>query len=408
MHYSLTRATLWNIAGYLYLIVSSFIATPVLIKYLGIEIFAQYGLIVATVTLVSAINLGLPQAVTRALARDYLFSPRRQTLWATSSILFITTGLAAGSIAVFVSHLFHVPSDALPYIFCLALINNLVAHYTTLPQAEGHFGYYNTKTFIVGSGNTLLAAYLSSLGQGIISILVGQLVCYFVSLFVLAYFSLKFFPHPRKGVPSKIIAYKLINFGIKNQIGTIIGQVEGQYSKYLLAGLSPILFSAFVIAQGLVYKVAGGIAQVASALYPALARSTQSSIRPLYYRLQVTLFLAGLFGAFLYHLIGYDFLSWWLHSLELVNLVDSIMTTFVWYLALLLLTPLASTVLDSRGHPELTSLLALSTTVIEIVVAMILFPVYGLMAPVYGALAGALIMTIPLLLTVDRVFKQSI
>jgi O-antigen/teichoic acid export membrane protein len=60
MYYSLTRATSWNVVGYLYLIIASLIATPILVHSLGLSQFAQYSLIIATLGLVSTFNLGHP------------------------------------------------------------------------------------------------------------------------------------------------------------------------------------------------------------------------------------------------------------------------------------------------------------------------------------------------------------
>ena len=206
MHYSLARATTWNIASYLYLILASLVSTPILVNHLGLVQFGQYSLIFAAIILVSSLNLGLPQAVTRALARDHEFSPTRQTLWATSSMLFLGTGFVAGIIAVILTLWLHLTPLILLEIFALVVINNLVAHYSTLPQAEGHFGYYNAKTFIVGTGNTLLAAYLAWIGQGVPAILSMTLACYLLTLAVLVYFSLKYFPRPRAGIPSRPVA----------------------------------------------------------------------------------------------------------------------------------------------------------------------------------------------------------
>ena len=138
MHYSLTRATLWNLAGYLYLIIASLIATPVLVHQLGLSLFAQYSLIIATLVLVSSFNLGLPQAVTRASRKKTL------TLWVTSSLLFILTGVV-GDFGDYCYYL-GVRYAILPVIFAIALMSNLMAHYQTLPHAEGHFGYFNAKT----------------------------------------------------------------------------------------------------------------------------------------------------------------------------------------------------------------------------------------------------------------------
>ncbi len=408
MFYSLTRATLWNLAGYLYLIVASLVATPILIAHLGLALFGQYGLIIATLALVSSLDLGLPQAVTRALARNHQFSPRRQTIWATSSLLFVATGLLAGLASAFAAYYLHVSYSTIPVIFAIAVMNNLLAHYLTLPHAQGHFGYFNIKTFIVGTGNTLLAAFLAGKGQGIAAILSAQLLCYLITLLPLVSFSLKYFPRPWQGRPSRNIASSLISFGLKNQAGKLVGQLQSQYGKYLLAALSPLALSAYIVAQGLVQKLAGGITQLSSALYPASSRATgRFPLRRLYYRLQLALFLLALLGVTLYSLVGYSFLSWWLHAPELVTLVDSVLKILVWYFAILALSPLASTILDSHGRPELTSLFAALTTILEITLALYLFPRYGLYAPAYAALLAILVMTPPLLYVTARVLRHS-
>jgi len=404
MHYSLTRATLWNLAGYFYLIVASFLSTPILLHSLGITQFSQYSLIIAGLAVASAINFGLPQAVVRSLVQTKSLS-----LWVTSSILFISSGVVAGIIGTIMVSFAHVSPPILLLVFTTALANNLVSHYLTLPQAEGHFGYFNTKTFIIGTGNTLLAAYLAWIGQGIAIILIAQLLSYLITLLPLAYFSLKFFPHPRRGKVSLAIARSLVDFGLKNWGGKLVGQVQSQYAKYLLASLSPLTLSAYVIGQGLVQKLVGGVVQLATAIYPASATAKlDPSFRRLYHRLQCSLLGLGFLGVYLYHLFGFVFLSWWLHSPELVSLVDLVLNIFVWYFAILLLTPLPSTLLEGQGHPVTASFFAFFTTFIEISLALFLFPRYGLFAPVYGALI-ALSLTTPILLIVtENVLKSSL
>jgi O-antigen/teichoic acid export membrane protein len=406
MHYSLARATTWNIAGYLYLIIASLISTPILIHSLGVAQFAQYGLIIATLVLVSSFDLGLPQAVVRSLAREYKSFPKRQTIWATSSILFTATGVLSAIVATTIIARFNHTPELLLTTFALALMTSLVGHYSTLPQAEGHFGYFNAKTFIVGTGNTLLAAYFAYSGYGILTILVSQLTCYFLSLLVLAYFSLKFFPRPMEGRPSMAVAKSLMSFGVKNQVGKVVGQIQAQYAKYLLSSVSPLSLSAYLISTGLVQKLSGGIAQLATAIYPASARkSNVSSLRGLYYRLQAGLFSLGIVGVGVYHLIGLPFLTWWLRAPELVSIVDSVMRVLVWYFAILVTTPLASSILDSQGRPEITSFFAFVTTTIEIVLALLMFSTYGLFAPVYASLIAILVTTPFLLYTTHRIIK---
>jgi len=361
----------------------------------------------ASTIFVSAINLGLPQAVVRALAIEHKFSKSRQTIWASSSLLFILTGIIAGIVAIALVYPLHLSLSLLVIIFGIGLVNNVVSHYLTLPQAEGHFGYFNLKTFIIGTGNTLLAALLAYLGYDILAILTMQLFTYWITLLHLAYFSLKFFPNPRDGKVSIPVVKSLTTFGLKNWGGKLIGQVQSQYAKYLLVSLSPITLSAYVIAQGLVQKMAGGVVQLATAIYPASARiGSDRSFRKLYHQLQFGLLALGLLGVAAYYLLGLPFLTWWLHDLELVNMVDSVMKIFIWYFALSLLSPLPSTILDGLGRPGVGSLVVFATTLIEILFALVLFPSYGLFAPVYAAMIAIIIMTPVMLYQAEKALKN--
>lgn len=371
------------------------------------ELFGQYSLIVATLAFVSSLNLGLPQSVVRSLSRNHSDQSSRQTIWATSSQLFALTGIIGACVATVISYYLHVRYQILPLIFALSLINSLVAHYLTLPHAEGHFGYFNAKTFLVGTANTLLAAYLSYSGQSILEILIAQLVCYLVSLIFLVHFSLKYFPRPWQYRSSKQSASTLVNFGIKSQVGTIVGQFQAQYGKYLLAAVSPLHLSAYVIATGLVQKAAGGVVQVATAIYPSSARDTHApDFAKTYYRLQMGLGITSIVGVIFYKQFGHALLTWWLDNPAIVAPVHTVLSILVYYLAILVLTPLASTLLDGRGRPELTSLLATITTAIEIAVALFLYPHYGYLAPAYGALIAISLTTPVLLMITSRVLQS--
>lgn len=407
MHYSLTRATIWNLAGYLYLLLASLISTPILVRGLGVAEFARYGLIIATLALVSSLNFGLPQAVVRSLSLFHDQKSARESVWATSSILFIATGTISSIISVVCLHFVGVVPALYPLIIALVMTSFLVAHYQTLPHAQGHFGYYNTKTFVVGTANTYLTAFLAFQGYGIPQILLTQLGAYLLTLLTLVYFSLKYFPRPYLLRPSLSQTKSLLGFGIKNQIGTFIGQIQAQYAKFLLATLNPLTLSAYLIASGLIQKVAGGVVQLASALYPASSRGTLSPHFIKSYRLiQLGLFGLGILGVLIFQFWGSAFLTWWLDSPELVQLVHSVLQIFVIYLLVLVLTPLPSAILDGRGRPELTSFFAVITVAIEITLALILLPSYGLLAPAYAALI-AVSLTTPLLLLVTSRMLQS-
>lgn len=404
MSYSLTRATSWNLAGYIYLIIASLVSTPILISSLGLSEFARYALILSTLALASAIDLGMPQSVVRALVKTRNNFEQRIKIWGSSSVIFIASGTLAAFASLILRNFIHVELLEQILIFGLIIMANLVAHYTTLPQAEGHFGYYNVKTFIVGTANTLLAALLASSGHNITILLVAQLFSYFITLLFLAYFSLKFFPRPMDAVLHIPTAKSLLKFGLKNQIGKIVNQIQSQYAKFILVFISPLSLSALAISQGVVQKLAGGVSQLASALYP---RASGGGVARLYNKLQLSLLTLGILSNILFHLYGEVFIIWWLKDPILSNMVHQILQVLIYYFAILILTPLPSTILDSHGYPGTTSLFAFLTTFLEISLTLLLLSNYRVMAPVYGSLL-ALTLTTPILLYVThRVLKSS-
>ena len=418
MHYSLKRASTWNMVGYLFLILASLISTPILVKHLGLGVFSQYGLIIATLGVVSTINLGLPLAETRLLARESTSACKKFSVWATASILFVALGVVAGLVAVTIAYYLHVNYATLGVIFCLVLINSLVTHYMTLPHAEGHFGYYNIKNFVVGSANTLIPAHLVTHPQlisqnllvhlGIIDILLRvQLLAYLVTLMCLGYFSLKYFPHPRDGVFSKPIALSLIKFGLKNQLGSVIGQIQAQYGKYLLIGLSPLTLSSYIIGTSLVQKMVGAVGQLATSFYPAASRGDdQPKLRYLYSKIQLYLFMLGLGAIVAYQYAGLPFLTWWLKDVGIATNVHSFLLVYRFYALLLLLTPMASTVVDGHGRPGMTSLFGAVAFALELIIAIAILPRYGMLAPAYAGLASLMIMTPLFLFFTGRILSH--
>jgi O-antigen/teichoic acid export membrane protein len=151
----------------------------------------------------------------------------------------------------------------------------------------------------------------------------------------------------------------------------------------------------------------GGVAQVASAFYPASARSgVNPSIRRIYLRIQLGLFALGLLAIGAYSLIGYSFLIWWLKDPELVGTIHSFILVYRYYGLLLLITPLASTVLDSTGHPGTTSLFGTIAFAIELIFALLLLPHYGLLAPAYAGIISLGIMVPMFLIFTGKILSR--
>ncbi|MBT7307527.1 MAG: hypothetical protein HN842_04875 [Gammaproteobacteria bacterium] len=73
-----------------------------------------------------------------------------------------------------------------------------------------------------------------------------------------------------------------------------------------------------------------------------------------------------------------------------------------------MLTPLASTILDSHNRPGLTSLFTTLTIALEITLALILLPSRGLLAPPIAALVSVVLTTPALLIVTDRTLRSKV
>ncbi|KKU87471.1 MAG: Wzx [Microgenomates group bacterium GW2011_GWF2_47_9] len=400
MHYSLTKASLWNLSGYLYLLLASFIATPILLGTLGLTNFGLYALAIASTSLFASLDLGLPQAVIRLFAR----AQDKETLskiWHTSFWLLSVTGLVTALLSVPLFFKLSLSTVSIIFLSGIIFLNNLVVHALCLPQAEGRFGIYNLKTFIVGSANTWIAAIATLYRPSLETVFLVQFLSYLVTLAIV-------YPYKRTINAGSHFDYRtgkeLVTFGLKNQVGKLFGQIGAQYGKFILGTLSPLALSSYSIAVGLVQKVAGGVSAIATAFYPASARGVK--LIGVYHRLQLMLGGLGVIGVIAYYIAGRAFLVFWLADPEVVLAVSRALSTLVWYLAILLLTPLASSILDGHGRPELTSLFATLTISLEVVLAIFLFPRLGFMAPPTAALISICVTTPFLLITAEKVIKK--
>jgi len=63
--------------------------------------------------------------------------------------------------------------------------------------------------------------------------------------------------------------------------------------------------------------------------------------------------------------------------------------------------------LDGLGHPGITSIFATVAFAIELVVAIILLPQFGLLAPAYAGLVAIILTTPPLLYVTEKTMLKS-
>lgn len=414
----LLRNTSLNLTGYIYLLAASFISIPMLERGLGNGAFAQYLLLAALPPLLSVLDLGVSQAVIRALAAEQGRAAKK--IVSVSYFYFLVNALVLSVLAYFgvgligKSPIFGRTPIELNVTLALAVsvfMNQVLTHFLAVAQSQNRFGIFNLKTFIVGTANTLLAGMLAIRGGGLVQIFSALAVSYLITLAAAVYIldrGRAFLVRPRLDMQA---LGELLDYGLRRFIGTLSGQLEMHSGKYALAGLSGLAVGAFTIPQMIMYRAAGAISQCALALFPLSSSLTdpvhRTKLRSMYYHLQAGIFGLSMIGVILAHTVGGPFLAWWLSDTQLVIQAVPVLRTLSFFFVLLSLTPIASTIMDSLGYPQYTSFSAVLTAVLNILLLVLLTPRYGAQGAAYAILISSLITTPVFLFMTERVLQSN-
>lgn len=414
---SLIKNTGFNLAGYFYLLVASFFSVSVLLRNLGRDVFGVYIFLVSFIALSAVFDFGISNAVVRKLSLPQTSREEKVKTWKTSFAIFIALALILFVISlILLSYLSRtMPIFAHVDIFTVNLaililsviifINHLNNHFLNLPQAEQRFDIFNSKTLFVGSANTIVSAIVSGFYPNIAAIYFCQLIFHILTTLFMLRYSLRFF----SGADffpyyDKDMAKELFSFGLKNFVGTLTGQVENQFSNFILGAMvSAKAITSFSIPQSIVAKGAGVVSQFAQAFFPLsaslLTKDRIKKLKMLVIGVEGLTFVAGLVAVVLAHTIGFQFLTWWLKDTVVVATAYPVLKILSFYFVLVSLTPIPTALLQGLNKPQIPSFFGALTVAIEIALSLFLVPSYGVIGIAYAFLTSVCI-TVPLLLIV--------
>lgn len=383
MAYSLSRSALLNLSSYLYLFVVSLSTTPYLIRHLGLAQFSQYVIALGYLALVTSLDLGLSRAVVYYHARA-TSGASTVAINSASLLLHLVLGLLFGLLTL----VWFSPSLAL-----LAFLTIILSHFQTYPESQGRFGLVNLRAVLVGTTNTIGAAILASLGFGVETILVT--LCLASALTIVIFHTQA--PSASLAPVSRPTIFQILSYGLKLQLGKLTNALQSQYPKLLFA-TNPVAVAVYSLSSSLVAKAAGAVSQLAIAFFPMSVKNANPGIlKTLYLKTQLSLLVLALGAVIGYQYFGLSLLTWWLSDPGLAATLNEFMLTYRYVGLLLILTPLASTLLESRNRPGLSSLYGLIALLIELAVVVVLQSRLGILSVAYGNLLGLLIM-VPVLL----------
>lgn len=413
-----------NLLGYGYLLVLSFFSIPILLNNLGTNLFGVYLIYASMVPLVSTLNLGLTTALVRYLSLPTISKKQKTQYWQTCLWQFIILSIIVFFISlilnIFVISRLNITSflprnSMLVSGFLISLIifiNHLTQPLIALPQVDQKFIFYNLRTLIVGSGNTILSALLSIYYPSLPHIFAFQLILYIITgLIFFKYASNRFSNNMVWPKLFKDKSKKLINFGFKNFIGSLASQFRNQFSKFALAGmLNPQAVAIFSIPQNIIIKAAGTISQLTLSFFP-LSTSLSSKerigkLQKLILGIQALVLFLGIVQVYVVYQFGLQFLIFWLKDTGLATQAFSVLRILSIFFVFTSLTPIPTAVLDGINKPQIPSMFAVFSAVLTTVLIFFLTPKYGFLGPAYATTISSFIVAPLFLITFAVIFSR--
>lgn len=397
-----------------------------MLKNMGSSQFGLYIFLSSFVPLASVFDFGISLATVRELSYPQNTQQEKNKIWQTSFYLFLVLAILLFFANYFfldylrvVMPIFQLLSKStLQVIFAIisftVFINHLNAHFLCLPQANQRFDVFNSKTFLVGTANTLFSAIYTNYYSDFIGIFSLQLFFHLITFVYMAWYGIKYF-FGKDFWPKLHIkeAKKLISFGFKNFIGILAGQLEAQITKFFLGAYSTAQEIAnFNIPQNIVAKAAGVVSQFSQAFFPLSASLLQKEkilkLKKLFVNLQILIGAGSLLGIVVIHFVGQPFLHWWLKDAQVVAAAYPVLQVLMYYFVLVALTPIPTALVQGLNKPQIASFFAVLTITLEIVTLFYFVPKYQALGAAYSFLISSLISVPAFIVTSWLVFLKEI
>jgi len=422
---SLLKNTGFNLIGYFYLLLASFFSISILLHNLGRDVFGVYIFLASIISLASVFDFGIANAVVRKLSLPSTSREEKVKTWRTSFTIFISLALLlfvcvvtllqylSRTMPIFVHLDKSVINWSVLILAVIVFINHLNIHFLNLPQAEQRFDIFNSKTLLVGSANTIISALVSGIYPNIAILFLVQLFFHFLTLIFMVFYSKKTFSGP-DFAPSydRKTGQELFSFGLRNFVGTLAGQVESQFSNFILGAMvSARAITTFNIPQSIVTKGAGVVSQFAQAFFPLsaslLEKDRIKKLKTLVLGIEGVTLLGGILAVILTFTIGEQFLLWWLKDSIVVASAYPILKILSFYFVLVSLTPVPTALLQGLNKPQIPSFFGALTVSLEIILSFSLISM-GAIGVAYAFLISVCITVPPILVVTWRQLELEI
>ena len=327
----ISRSILWNITSQGWLLLLTFLATPFMIRRLGVELYGIYILVGILVDYCSFAQFGIVDASVKYITEQLARGERRrvqETFWTAmlsqAAIGFAGTMIILSLTAFLVDLVFRVPEGLVrearlavaigAVSFPLSMIIGVT---TGTLRAVGRFDLLNIAGILWGTLQTGAAVALLWSGQSLSAILFSNLCIQLLYLVMLGAFARRLLPVELPPAWSTAEMIRLLRFGGFLTVSGIVGPILTNIEKMFLSAIHSVsALTYYHVPFSLVSRMAVIPSSFSSVLFPAYShfqgKQDVEANRSLHRR--STLYLFYLFGAPLLFFIffGREFLAWWM------------------------------------------------------------------------------------------------
>ncbi len=321
-----------------YLLLLSFFTIPFVLGKLGEDKYGIFLLATALVGYFTTLDFGLGVALTKKISELRSGSPKKLDLYLSTAffsyiVLALVFSVCLFFLTPFISHnILHLTGELnllSVAVFHLTALNIglyfLTSYTDALFQGFERFDFYNLKTFIVGTANTLGVAGVLWRGYGLeqaVLVIFASLLITLIFSLVIARYYLKI--NIGRFVFSKDCFKEMSAFGIFKFFSNVFSQLNFHLPKFFIAYFSGIgEVSLFTIPFSLVQKTSILLSQISLSIFPQTsylkAKGKFKRIRSILFKgeafvalIMIVFLIAGL-------LWGEKFLLWWLKDPIFVN-----------------------------------------------------------------------------------------
>jgi O-antigen/teichoic acid export membrane protein len=404
------KNSIYSLIAYAWPIALAFIATPILVKYLGNSAYGILALVNAFVGFFAVLDFGVSPSLVKYLSEFSATGDHERARKVFSAAVFFYTcvGIVGGLLIALLAHWF-IPTllhgeqglyNQALNVFYLAsfgfFVTMLVAAYAAIPGALQRFSISGMLNVFLSTLSTIGGILLVVNGHGIVALMGWGILVSIIGLFFSLRIKNRLLPklkltaHVGKENFKTIFAFSGYAF-LAGLSGIIIAQLD----RLILGSmLGPSAVTYYVVPGNLTIKILGVVVAVTGVLFPLtsdlLAREDHDAFKSMYRR-STRLVLSLLFiGVIPMLFFANRFLLYWVGPSFAHN------STLVFQL--LLLTYLVSSfhvipfmVAYGAGRPKYSAFYAAAVAIINIVAMLILIPHYK----INGAGVAYLIAVVP-------------